>query len=107
MFGNRILKVRVFLPFVKVILRWNEHKIPIVMDTIQVRVVGIYINNTFVTIILVTQILKGVSIIDVPSFPITTIRSYIADIEISVFEIVYYIGCLRLNFKKFVDSKVL
>jgi hypothetical protein len=69
------------------------------MDTRQVRVVGIYIDNTIITIILVTQILKGVGIVDVPRFPITTIRSYLTDIEISVFETVYYIGCLRLNFK--------
>jgi hypothetical protein len=77
------------------------------MDVRQIRVVGIDINDSFVTIISVTQLLKGVSIVDVPLLPTTTIRSYLTDIEISVFKIVNYICSFRLNFNKFFNTKVL
>jgi hypothetical protein len=69
---------------------WNKLKNPIVINTRQVGVIGIYINNTIVTTILVTQLLKSMGIINVPLFPITTIRTYLTDIEISIFEVVDY-----------------
>jgi hypothetical protein len=54
MSGNRILKGHIVLPFLMVLHGWNKLKLPIVMNTGQVGVIGIYINNAIIAIILIT-----------------------------------------------------